>query len=202
MKSALLFMLGLLLTTPTFAQDSPATADAPGVSVSGASWRKDVFVPALYEDPMTPNQEQADLKREQKEIKKVRDARVRGGQTALPPLTREVMSQSKDIPEGPSVNYIYQVKLKNTGTKEIRSTVWEYLVFDSENHSEIGRHRFVDNTRIRPGKSATVLGYSTTPATTVIHATKAGKGDQVSEQVVVSRIEYGDGTFWQRPVQQ
>src|ERR1044072_1628239 len=49
MKSALLFMLGLLLTTPTFAQDSPATADAPGVSVSGASWRNDVLVPALYE---------------------------------------------------------------------------------------------------------------------------------------------------------
>jgi hypothetical protein len=201
MKSASLFMLGLLLTTPTFAQESPALADAPGVSASGASWHKEVFVPALFEDPMTPNQEQADLKREQKEIKKVRDARVRGGQTTLPPLTQEVMSQKKDMPEGPSVNYIYQVKLKNTGTKEIRSTTWEYLVFDTEHQIEIGRHRFVDNTRIRPGKTATVVGYSTTPATTVIHATKSGKDDQTSEHVLVSRIEYEDGTFWQRPVQ-
>ena len=199
MKSAFLVMVGLLLTM--FAQDAPKTNDAPGVSVSGANWRKDVFVPALYEDPMTPNQEQADLKREQQEIKKVSAQRVRGGGTPLPVLTKEVVSQGKDMPEGPSVNYIYQVKLKNTGTKEIRSTTWEYLVFDTENQTEIGRHRFVDNTHIRPGKSATVVGYSTTPATTVIHATKAGKDDQASERVVVSRIEYGDGTFWQRPVQ-
>ncbi len=201
MKSASLIMFGLLLTTPTFAENPPAIAEAPGISVSGASWRKDVFVPALYEDPMAPNQEQADLKREQREIKKVRDARSRGGQSTLPPLTKEVMSQNKEMPEGPSVNYIYQAKFKNTGTKEIRSTVWEYLVFDTENHTEIGRHRFVDNTRIRPGKSATLVGYSATPATTVIHATKAGKGDQASELVMVSRIEYEDGTFWQRPPQ-
>lgn len=203
MKSASLVMLGLLLTTATFAQDPPKTNDAPGVSVSGANWRKDVFVPALYEDPMTPNQEQADLKREQKEIKKVSNARVLGGQTPLPVLTKEVMSQSKETPAGPSVNYIYQAKLKNTGTKEIRATVWEYLVFDTEHQLEIGRHRFVDNTKIRPGKTANLIGYSTTPGTTVIHVTKASKDsrDQTSEQVVVTRIEYEDGTFWQRPVQ-
>jgi hypothetical protein len=203
MKSASLVMLGLLLTTATFAQDPPKTNDAPGVSVSGANWRKDVFVPALYEDPMTPNQEQADLKREQKEIKKVSNERVRGGQSPLPVLTKEVMAQGKEMPEGPSVNYLYQAKLKNTGTKEIRSTIWEYLVFDTDNQTEIGRHRFVDNTRIRPGKSANLVGYSSTPATTIIHATKAGKDsrDQNSEQVVITRIEYEDGTFWQRPVQ-
>ena len=89
MKSASLFMLGLLLTTPAFAQETPALADAPGVSVSGANWRKDVFVPALYEDPMTPNQEQADLKREQIEVRKVRNQQARGGLSVLPPLTTD-----------------------------------------------------------------------------------------------------------------
>jgi len=200
MKSASLFMLGLFLVTPAFAQESPATADAPGVSVSGANWRKDVFVPALYEDPMTPNQEQADLKREQIEVRKVRNQQARGGLSVLPPLTREVLSQGKEMPPGPSTNYIYQAKFKNTGTKEIRSTVWEYLVLDAE-HTEIGRHRFIDITRIRPGKAATLNGYSTTPATTVIHATKGGKDDHVQERVIVIRMEYEDGTFWQRPVQ-
>jgi len=200
MKSASLFMLGLLLTTPAFAQETPALADAPGISVSGANWRKDVFVPALYEDPMTPNQEQADLKREQIEVRKVRNQQARGGLSVLPPLTREVLSQGKEMLPGPSTNYIYQAKFKNTGTKEIRSTVWEYLVWDAE-HTEIGRHRFVDITRIRPGKTATLNGYSATPATTVIHATKGGKDDKVQERVIVIRIEYDDGTFWQRPPQ-
>src|SRR5258705_179652 len=105
MKLLNLLLLGLLLAGATFAQSASTPSDPPGVTVTRFSWHKDIYVPALFDDPMSPNQDQADLKREQKAIKKANTARVAGGQTPLPMPTREIYSTQRDIPQGPSVNY-------------------------------------------------------------------------------------------------
>ncbi|MGH9931189.1 MAG: hypothetical protein ACREA9_18425, partial [Pyrinomonadaceae bacterium] len=165
MRLLILLLLGLFLPGTAFAQTPLLTQpDAPGVTVSGLNWRKDVYIPALYEDPMNPNQEQADLKREQKAIRKANAVKVQQGQTPLPMPTREIMSAKKPTPAGPSVDYLYEAKIRNTGAKSIRLIVWEYLVFDIDTGAEVGRHRFTDDRKIRAGKSATLVGYSTTPA--------------------------------------
>ena len=115
MKLLNLLLLGLLLAGATYAQTASTPADPPGVTVTRFSWHKDIFVQALLDDPMAPNQEQADLKREQKAIKKANATRQAGGQGPLPMPTREVASTQREVSVGPSVNYIYEAKIKNAG---------------------------------------------------------------------------------------
>lgn len=194
-------------TNPTTAQAAPATSqasalpiEAPGISVSEINWRKAIYIPALYEDPMQANQDQADLLREQKIIRKANAERVAGGQSPLPMPSREIRSTQRGIPEGRSVNFVYEAKLKNAGEKKITTIVWEYLVFDPETEVQVGRHQFIDLSKIRPGKTANLVGYATTPATSIVQAEKAGKEHKYIERVVITRIEYEDGSFWQRPL--
>jgi hypothetical protein len=202
MKLLNLLLLGLLLAAATSAQTASTPSDPPDVTVTRFSWHKDVYVPALFDDPMTPNQEQADLKREQKAIKKANAGRVAGGQTPLPMPTREVISSQREIPDGPSVNYFYEAKVKNTGQKVIKMIAWEYLVFDPETEVQIGRHQFIDTSKIRPGKNANLIGYKASPPAKILQAKKPGKDSEhkYSERVVINRIEYDDGSFWQRPL--
>jgi hypothetical protein len=202
MKSVNLLLLGLILASVSFAQTWATSSGAPGVVVGKINWRRDVYIPALYDDPMQASQDQADLNREQKIISRENANRVRRGDAPLPVPTREITSSKRPAAELRSVGYLYEAKITNTGDKPIRSIVWEYLVFDTESQTQLGRHRFVDKTKIRPGKSANLAGYSTTPAAAIVSVSKSDKPQQNkhSELVLISRIEFEDGTFWQRPV--
>jgi hypothetical protein len=197
-----LLLLALILASATFAQSAANLSAAPGVVLGKINWRKNVYIPALYDDPMQVSQDQADLNREQKIISKENANRARRGEAPLPEPPREISSTRRPAPDGPSVGYLYVAEIKNTGDKAIRSVVWEYLVFDTQSHTQVGRHRFVHATKIRPGKSTSLVGYSTTPAVGILSVSKSDKQqrNQYSEQVLISRIEFDDGTFWQRPV--
>jgi uncharacterized DUF497 family protein len=170
--------------------------------VGKINWRKDVYIPALYDDPMQASQDQADLNREQTIIARENANRVRRGDAPIPIPSQEIASTKRKAPEGRSLSYVYEAKIVNTGDKSIRSIIWEYLVSETESQTQVGRHRFVDKTKIRPGKAANLVGYSTTPAIGILSVSKSDKQEQnkYSERVVISRIEFDDGTFWQRPV--
>lgn len=202
MKVLSFFLLGLLLMVAVSAQTPTGPTDVPGLTVTRFNWHKDVYVPALYDDPMNPNQEQADLKREQKAISKANVIRVQQGQAPLPLPTREIVASKRSIPPGPSVNYLYEAKVKNTGDKTIKMIVWEYLLFDPETDVQIGRHQFIDASKIRPGKSATLVGSTAAPPTGILQVKKDGKeaSNKFTERVVIHRIEYDDGSSWQRPL--
>jgi hypothetical protein len=202
MKLWNLLLPGLLLAGATSAQTPSTPSDPPGVTVTRFSWHKDVYIPALFDDPMSPNQEQADLKRQQKAVKKANAARVAGGQTPLPMPTRVITSSQREIPDGPSVNYIFEAKIRNAGEKTIKMIVWEYLLFDLETEVQVGRHQFTDISKIRSGKTGNLVGYTATPPSSILQAKKTGKASEYkySERVVINRIEYDDGSFWQRPL--
>jgi hypothetical protein len=208
-----LLLLVILVAIPSAAQNPspiPSTelasaaepAAAPGISITKISWRKDIYIPALYEDPMTPNQEQADLRREQKAVMRENAVRTKGGQEPLPVPTRELNSARKEINQGRSVNYLYEAKIKNTGEKSITTIAWEYLLFDPETTVQLGRHQFTNSSKIRPGKTVSLIGSSTGPPAGVVQTLKAGKQSEAkySERVVINRIEYDDNSFWQRPL--
>jgi len=43
-----------------------------------------------------------------------------------------------------------------------------------------------------------LLGYSAAPQTYVVNVKRSGK--QLSEQIIIYRLEYEDGSVWQSPV--
>ena len=225
MKVLHLLLPGLLLASTASAQTSsnPAPADAPGVTVAQFRWHKEVFIPALYEDPMRINQDRDDLERDQKATAKENVDRAKQGQTPIPTPTKKIASNTPvgstpmgtplgDEPAGnrnlpaqsdpgvSSVHYLYEAKIKNTGVKTIRTVLWEYSLIDPDTNAEVGRHQFKTIVSIRGGKTANLVGRSKTPPTTIVQATKSIKetpGKQ-AERVVIDRIEYEDGSFWQR----
>ena len=115
-----------------------------------------------------------------------------------PAGNRNLPAQS--VPGTSSVHYIYQAKIKNTGVKTIRAIVWEYSLLDPDSQLEVGRHQFTGNMTVRPGKTVNLVGRSTKPPTRVVELAKSGKPLQreYQERVVIQRVEYDDGTFWQR----
>ena len=199
MKGPALLLLVFLLLVDVSAQSSQTQADAPDLTVTKKNWRKEIHHPALTEDPFRSNDEQAQLQRAQKDNAIRNAVRVREGNTPQPTVQnpRPMPTES----EGPTARFVYRVTVKNSGTKTITGLVWDYVFFDSDKAEQVGQHSFQHRVKIRTGKSTELVGFSTRPPTSVIDATKAKNGDaQLSEEVVIRRIVYEDGSIWQRPL--
>jgi hypothetical protein len=99
------------------------------------------------------------------------------------------------------IYYRYEAKVSNTSEKTIREIVWEYSLSEPETEVQIGSHQYTSRVSLRPGKIATLIGLSNTPPNGVVLVDKAGDKLQSKyvERVVIRRIEFGDGTIWERP---
>ena len=189
-----------LLAGDASAQASSSMSEAPGVVVTQIGWHKEANIPALHEDPMRVHDEQSDLVGEQKATVRGNAVRIQQGEPPKPLPTR--MPSGENAPLGLTANYHYEAKIKNTGEKTIRGIVWEYLLFDPETEVEVGHHRYTSKVSVRAGKTADLVGRSTKPPTSVVDVTKSGKEwrGKYSERVLIIRIDYNDGSFWQRPL--
>ena len=91
--------------------------------------------------------------------------------------------------------------VKNAGKKTLRAVEWEYIFTDAEGQKEEARQTFVSRKKIKPGESKELLHVSTSPPSMTINAMAQGEGshNQSVERVVITRIEYSDGSVWKRP---
>lgn len=199
MKGSGLLLLVFLLSIDVYAQSSASQSDAPDLTVTKKNWRREIHHPALTADPFRSNDEQAELQRAQRDNGVRNSVRVKEGNTPLPtvPTARPMKTEA----EGPTARFVYRVTVKNTGTKTITGLAWDYLFFDSDKVEQIGQLSFQQRVKIRPGKTTELIRQSAMPPTRVIDATKANKGEvKLSEEVFIRRIEYEDGSVWQRPL--
>lgn len=198
MKVPGLLLLVFLLFLDVSGQSSESQLEPPDLTVVKKSWRKEIHHPALTSDPFQSNDEQAELQRAQKDNNVRNAVRVREGGTPI-----QVNRASKPMEtesQGPSTRFVYRATIKNAGTKTIIAVTWDYVFFDSEKMELLGHHSFRQPVKIRPGKSVELTGQSASPPTRVVHASKAQQPQGgVSEEVFIRRIEYEDGSFWQRP---
>lgn len=207
MKTLSLVALVILSAGLCRAQDpqNPATDhSAPGVTIVENSWRRRVmrnpYPLSPDNDPILAleNQDRAERRRSD-EIRR-NEIRTAAGKEPMPLPGRNAIDP---VPLGPRPNpftYIYRVKVNNTGAKKIRELVWEYVLTDSKD-TEVGRHRFTSPVTVRPGKSKTIYGASTSPPATIVDANNAGdlSGVQHSGRVVIQAISYDDNSVWRRP---
>lgn len=207
MKILGLILLSLLACAPAAAQ-SPAGPTPPpeahGVSVVKATWRKQVFNPALLEDPLSASDATVQLLRERKEITAENNSRAKSG-TRLRPLPTRAAGEpatgpTELPPTDPHVSYLYEVKVVNRGTKKISSLVWEYVLFDPATEREVGRHAFETKVGIGIGKGQTLSGRSGQPPATVIDVSQSDreKRGQFAERVEIRRVVYEGGDVWER----
>ena len=189
----------LLLTTSVIAQET--TLDPPDVIVLEKSWHKEPQAgPASASNPLGPNE--ALIRQTQMEKAAIRQRE----DYSLPNQTTEArMPVPQPRPVAPArsliTTYVYKIKVQNNGSKTIKSLEWEYQFLNPQTLELMGYRRITSNTTLSPGKTKKLERRFTRQPTILVNANQLGKKyqDQVTERLIIHRIQYSDGSVWRRP---
>lgn len=110
------------------------------------------------------------------------------------PLTRpEGVAATPGI-ERSGLRFVYRLKVRNTGDREIRAVHWEYDFLDRGSGDLLYRHTFQSELRIGPGEIAMLIKRSLLPPTPVIHANAIDIDDHdlYAEHVRITQVDYAD----------
>lgn len=204
MRSLMLFCLTLWLAVAAQAQSiSPAISEPPDVVVVKHSWTKERI--NWEGDPFGgPVENFDDLRRRRVDERRVERAKGTGNIGEAAKVERE--SRAEQVikarpPAPPRYGFLYKASVRNTGAKTIKLVDWDYVFFSSTTQSETGRLEFTSEEKIGPGKNKELNAMSRKPPapTVSIYALSKSERQGLDGQVVVVRIEYTDGTVWQRP---
>jgi hypothetical protein len=110
----------------------------------------------------------------------------------------KIVQDSREAP--PVDGFTYLVKVQNAGTKQIQNVFWEYQFREIANPTNVVHRQFVCSSKIKPEKDRDFQVFSLAGPSDVISAKSLvkGSGKQFEESVVINRVEYADGTHWQR----
>ena len=112
----------------------------------------------------------------------------------------EKMVQDSRAPTAEPVNaFAYLVKIHNARRSAIEVLFWEYQFIDPSNPANVTRRQFLCGANIKPDKDKELLATSLLGPSDVISAQTFSNADAAfPEKVWVNRVEYADGSIWQR----
>ena len=109
-----------------------------------------------------------------------------------------IVQQSR---QGPPVDgYTYQLKIQNVSAKVIRNVFWEYEFTQVGNTSNVTHRKFICGSDLKPDRQRDLEIFSLVGPSEVVNVKTLNKGasDKYRAAVFINRVEYADGTFWQR----
>ena len=121
---------------------------------------------------------------------------IDGRSAALERLVRESRTPQPKSIEG----FSYNLRLRNESTKQIEVVFWEYQFIDIANPGLVTRRQFLCGLNLKPGKDKELTAFSLSGPSRVVSAESlAAKTEKpAQERVLINRVEYADGTIWQR----
>jgi hypothetical protein len=98
-----------------------------------------------------------------------------------------------------AAEYVYEVRLSNTGTKAIKGVVWDYVFSEPETGKELAAHTFSSDTHLLPGQTKTLRATSIKPPSHVITVAMLfnNASGTYGERINLKRIIFADGSTWQ-----
>jgi hypothetical protein len=197
MKILNIVMMGALLTAIVPAQDSTNHSAAPGMEILNKSWRREVINTKLNTDPFRINDQTREVLMSQKQPSDVNPKKPDAPRAVQP---KKPSSKAPTSGSGHRIEvYFYRAKVKNNSDKSIRTVAWEYVFINPDTKAEITRFQCSNKVKINPGKSSDLIMNASAPPSNLIDVTKINKGqEQFIERIIISRIEYSDGSVWQR----
>jgi len=108
-----------------------------------------------------------------------------------------IVQESRQAP--PVDGFVYSVKFKSASAKPIERIFWEYQFKEMANPANVTHRRFLCNIKIKPEQAKDLEIFSLGGPSDVISVKSLakGSGNQFEEAVVINRVEYADGSFWQ-----
>ena len=203
MRVLILLLLGSLAIVSN--GQAPANPQDPPFVVLKFSWSKERI--GWQRDPFTgPIEDFDEVRARVRNEKRIDDAKKGGNSAEIDKIKREARADAANLAQkhrnSPSrYIFVYKVTVKNSGDKAIKSLDWDYIFLDADTQNEINRQQFTSTERIGPGKAKELNVPINRSPTRTISANSLSKNERegLSEQVVVMRIEYTDGSVWQRP---
>lgn len=131
---------------------------------------------------------------EPQELKNRRDMQERRADMRAAEINASLSKQ----PVSGSKLYVYRLQVKNASTKLVKSFAWEYQ--PSSEPDPLDR-QFFCSIKTKPNESKELELFSPLAPSRVVDASKAGDKSAKSSdaKVIINKIEYMDGTVWQRP---
>lgn len=108
------------------------------------------------------------------------------------------VAESRAPKPKPMDGYAYRIKVQNTIKKVVEIVFWEYQFRDPANPDVVARRQFLCGVNIPEGKSKELEGFSLSGPSDVVDVKTLDSGVAFKESAVVNRVEYSDGTIWQR----
>jgi hypothetical protein len=199
-----LLLVPLLLMAGLAGQDSPKNDETGPVAVTSFKWMRDrklaenaasaVVTPAPAMTAATKNFE--------------KQKRINAPAGDRDPTLDTVDSRSAEIDRivqesrepQPVDGFTYQVKVQNGSGKIIQTIFWEYQFRETATPANVTRRQFLCSGKINPDKGKDLQVFSLSGPSDVVSVKSLAKrsADQFKEGVVINRVEYTDGTFWQR----
>lgn len=204
MRNLLLLPLLLVLVSPL--QNPPAPQDPSSVVVLGSKWYKSRQTLEKLE-PVGTAPAPAMIPENKNYAKNARsnnpvgamdpnEATTDGRSAAL-----EKISQEARTPSGKPVDgFAYRARIQNASAKVIEIVFWEYQFTDSANPAIMARRQFLCGVKINPAKDKELQAFSVSGPSDVVSVQSLGNKpeDAFKEKVLINRVEYADGTIWQR----
>lgn len=202
MKLLLLFPVLFLLIAPDQAP-TPANDDSP-MSVSSFKWtRTRQTVEAPQTDVTTPARQ---VIPQNKTF--ARNARINEPRGARDPnqdtLDGRSEAMEKNVQESrapksePRDGFSYKTKVKNSTAKVVEIVFWEYQFHDDANPDLVARRQFLCGVNIHAGKEKELEGFSLSGPSDVVSVATLADKSRFKENVLINRVEYSDGSIWQR----
>jgi hypothetical protein len=109
-----------------------------------------------------------------------------------------IVNQSRE-PQ-PVDGYTYSVKVQNGSSKLIQTIFWEYQFKEVAQPANVTRRQFLCSARISPEKGKDLQAFSLSGPSNVVNVKSLSKdsAQRFLEGVLINRVEFTDGTFWQR----
>ena len=108
------------------------------------------------------------------------------------------VAESRAPKSEPLDGYAYRIKVQNSTTKVVEIVFWEYQFQDPANPDLVARRQFLCGVNIPAGKGKDLEGFSLSGPSDVINVKTLNSGSSFKENVLINRIEYADGSIWQR----
>lgn len=185
------------------AQSEPVSNDRPGVAIMKFGWSKERI--NWEQDPFSgPIENFDEMRVRARNEKRIQDAKRGGNGSEISRAERDAKTDAaltaKIHQNKPGrYQFLYSVQVRNSGDKTIKAVDWDYVFFDTNNQSELGRRQFRNEERISPGKSKEFKYFLSAPPTKTvnIHSLDKNERQNLGEAVVIVRVEYSDGSVWQ-----
>ena len=203
MRTLLLLPLLLLTSLPPFQN---AAGDGSAIDVVGHKWTKSRQVVEKPDAPgttpaaaMTASDRNFERNRRVNDPAGVRDPKADTLDSRSAAMDKAVRESRAPKSEEIDV-FAYKVKVRNSGPKVVEVLFWEYQFEEAADPSNLARRQFLCGVNIKAGKEKELLAWSASgPNETISIDSLAGKAENpYRERVVINRIEYADGSIWQR----